>query len=88
MRTYSDEKIINVGTGEDQTILDLAHRVAQVVGYAGKIVMDTSKPDGTPRKLLEVSRLRDLGWVSRISLPEGIAATYQDYCRSLANVAD
>ena len=86
MRHYSDEKIINVGTGQDQTILDLARRVAEAVGYTGKIVMDASKPDGTPRKLLEVSRLRDLGWVSRIALQEGIATTYRDYCHSLATV--
>jgi len=79
MQRYSDEQIINVGTGEDQTIRELAGIVAQAVGYTGTIVTDASKPDGTPRKLLDVSRLTALGWKAKIPLREGIAHTYRDF---------
>jgi nucleoside-diphosphate-sugar epimerase len=67
---------INVGTGEDITILELARLVARVTGFDGRIETDPSKPDGTPRKLLDVSRLRDMGWQARIGLEEGIRDTY------------
>jgi len=77
MQNYDDPGIVNVGTGEDIAIADLAHLVARVVGYSGRIVFDTSKPDGTPRKLLDTSRLRETGWQHRIGLEEGIRATYQ-----------
>jgi GDP-L-fucose synthase len=70
---------INVGSGEDLSIAALAQLVSEVVGYRGKIQYDTSKPDGTPRKLLDVSRLARLGWRARISLMEGIEATYRDF---------
>lgn len=75
---------INVGSGEDLTIAELARITAEVVGYAGEIVWDTSKPDGTPRKLLDVSRLRTMGWQPSIGLREGIAATYRAYCEAAA----
>lgn len=68
---------INVGTGQDCTILELAQTVAQVTGYRGRIVFDASKPDGTPRKLLDVSRLHSLGWFHEVSLEQGLASTYQ-----------
>lgn len=68
---------INVGTGTDCTIAQLAELMAEVVGFQGKIVFDTSKPDGTPRKLLDISRLKSLGWEPRISLPEGLKLTYE-----------
>ncbi|MCB1599278.1 MAG: GDP-L-fucose synthase [Xanthomonadales bacterium] len=77
MRKYSSAEIINVGVGADLTILELARRVAAVVGYQGGIICDPSKPDGTPRKLLDVSRLTNLGWQARIGLDEGLASTYQ-----------
>jgi len=77
MNNYSSEDFINVGVGEDITILALAELVAEIVGFHGKIVTDTSKPDGTPRKLMDVSRLHALGWKARIGLREGIAAVYQ-----------
>jgi GDP-L-fucose synthase len=77
MLRYDDESIINVGTGEDLTILELAKMIAEVTGYRGRIVPDASKPDGTPRKLLDVSRLRALGWQSRIGLRDGLRETYQ-----------
>ncbi len=79
MRHYSDEAIINVGTGEDQTIAELAELVARIIGFRGRIGYDRSKPDGTPRKLLDVSRLAALGWSPAIGLAEGIAATYAGY---------
>ena len=68
---------INVGTGVDCTIRELAETMAKVVGFAGKVVFDSTKPDGTPRKLLDVSRLADLGWRYAISLEQGLAKTYQ-----------
>jgi len=76
MQRYSAEEPINIGTGEDISIAELAQLVAEVVGFKGRIAFDTSKPDGTPRKLLDVSRLRALGWTPRISLRDGIAATH------------
>lgn len=77
MREYDAEEIVNVGTGQDVSIADLAEMVAREVGYQGRIVFDPSRPDGTPRKLLDVSRLTALGWQPRIGLREGIAATYR-----------
>jgi GDP-L-fucose synthase len=79
MNNYDGEDIVNVGTGEDITIKDLAELVKDVVGYSGELVFDTSKPDGTPRKLMDVSRARALGWQSRIGLRSGIERTYDWY---------
>lgn len=73
------EGLYNVGTGEDVTIRELAETVMSVVGFDGRIVFDASKPDGTPRKLLNVDRMRALGWQAQTSLREGIAAAYQDF---------
>ena len=75
----NDFPLINVGCGEDQTIAELARAVASVVGFRGSLEFDTSKPDGTPRKLLDVTRLKTLGWSPRIGLAEGIAAAYKDF---------
>lgn len=77
MRHYDGEEIVNIGCGRDVTIAELAELVREVVGFTGRIVFDPSKPDGTPRKLLDVSRLESLGWRAKISLRDGIAATYQ-----------
>ncbi|WP_275402904.1 GDP-L-fucose synthase [Acidithiobacillus ferrooxidans] len=77
MQTYSGEDIVNVGCGEDVSIGELATLVADAVGFSGEIVYDTSKPDGTPRKLLDVSRLNDLGWKPSISLQDGVSDTYR-----------
>ncbi len=71
--------IFNIGAGEDVTIRELAESVMSVIGFSGSIVFDASKPDGTPHKLLDVSRLRDIGWQARIPLREGIALVYQDF---------
>lgn len=74
-----NDGIFNVGTGEDVTIRELAHTVMDVVGFKGEIIFDASKPDGTPRKLLNVSKMRDLGWTAKTSLRDGIAASYADF---------
>jgi GDP-L-fucose synthase len=76
MQTYSEEAPINIGTGEDVSIAELADLVRTAVGFAGRITYDSSKPDGTPRKLLDVSRLKALDWAPKISLADGIASTY------------
>ena len=78
--------LINVGTGKDLTIAELAALVCEVVGFRGSIVYDTAKPDGTPRKLLDVSRLHALGWRSRMSLRDGIKRAYEDYRRRFEGV--
>ena len=74
-----DGPLVNIGTGEDVTIRELAETVMEVVGFTGRIVFDATKPDGTPRKLLDVGRLHALGWKHRIDLKQGIALAYQDY---------
>jgi GDP-L-fucose synthase len=79
MQGYSEEQFVNVGTGEDLTILELAELIAQATGYQGHIVTDATKPDGTPRKLMDVGRLKSMGWSPRIGLREGIARTVQEY---------
>jgi GDP-L-fucose synthase len=71
--------LVNVGVGEDLTIRELAETVKAVTGYQGKIVFDTSKPDGTPRKLLDVTRLKDMGWSTRFNLHDGLKFTYLDF---------
>jgi GDP-L-fucose synthase len=79
MKTYSSSDLVNIGTGEDITIAEFARVVAAVVGYGGEISFDTSRPDGTPRKLLDVSRLAKLGWSAPTSLKDGIKLAYQAY---------
>jgi len=79
MECYDGAEPLNVGTGEDLTIAELAAMVARVVGFQGRIAYDSSKPDGPPRKLLDVSRIHALGWKARIPLDEGIAYTYDWY---------
>jgi len=77
MNNYSGDQFVNVGVGKDISILELAELIKDIVGFDGEIVNDLSKPDGTPRKLLDVTRLNDLGWEAQISLEEGIKDTYQ-----------
>jgi GDP-L-fucose synthase len=81
MKTWSDEEPINIGTGADVTITDLARLIADVVGFTGRFVFDASKPDGTPRKLLDVSKLTALGWSPHIDLAAGIGQIYEWYGR-------
>lgn len=76
MNTYDSSGIVNIGAGEDLTIQELANIVKEVVGYKGEIVYDTTKPDGTPRKLLDTSKLNSLGWKAKTSLKQGIELTY------------
>jgi GDP-L-fucose synthase len=79
MESYEKPDLINVGTGEELSILELAHRVAQTVGFKGKITFDSSKPDGTPRKLMDSTKLHALGYKHKTSLNEGLKVTYQDF---------
>lgn len=88
MKTYSDENLVNIGVGEDVTIRELAEIIADVVGFKGSFAFDTSKPDGTPRKLLDVGRLNRLGWKAKTGLREGIAATYDWYRKNVATAAE
>ena len=79
METYSDAELVNIGTGIDVTIKELAETVKKIVGFEGSIQWDTSRPDGTPRKLMDVSKLHSLGWKHKIELKDGIALAYQDF---------
>jgi GDP-L-fucose synthase len=85
MEKYSSEEIVNVGVGKDISILDLAQLVSRVIGYSGSITTDPTKPDGTPRKLLDVSRINSLGWQAKTDLRSGVEQAYQWY---LANGSD
>ncbi len=77
LKSYSGEEHVNVGVGEDVSIKDLAELIGEVVGYKGRFVYDTSKPDGTPRKLMDVERLTAMGWTSKISLKDGLEDAYR-----------
>jgi GDP-L-fucose synthase len=76
LQSYDAEPIVNIGWGEDITIRQLAELVLSAIGYSGRLEFDSSKPDGTPRKLLDVARLTNLGWKPRIPLKDGVAQTY------------
>ncbi len=78
MDNYNDAGLVNIGVGEDISILDLAKMVKQIVGFQGEILTDSTKPDGTPRKLMDVSKLTNLGWKASISLEEGIKNVYEE----------
>jgi GDP-L-fucose synthase len=79
MNEYSEKEIINVGCGEDITIAELAGVVKEIIGYRGNLVFDTSKPDGTPRKLLDVSKIHALGWHHKTPLQKGLKMAYEDF---------
>ena len=79
MENYNDEQFVNIGVGEDLSIKDLALLIKKIVGYEGEIKFDTSKPDGTQRKLMDVSKLHDLGWKHKIPLEKGIQLAYEDF---------
>lgn len=81
MQTYNDKNIINIGTGEDSTIMDLAKTIQSIVGFEGDLVFDETKPDGTPRKLLDVSKIHALGWHHTTTLKDGIQLAYQDFLK-------
>ncbi|MGF1458906.1 MAG: GDP-L-fucose synthase family protein [Leptolyngbyaceae cyanobacterium] len=86
MENYNQVEFVNVGTGEEISIKELALTIKAVVGFGGDLVFDTSKPDGTPRKLLDVSRLKNLGWQAQTSLKEGIEKTYAWYLENLDSI--
>jgi GDP-L-fucose synthase len=88
MKIYSSGELVNIGTGEDITITEFARVVAAVVGYTGHISFDPSRPDGTPRKLLDVSRLAKLGWRARTSLEDGMRLAYQAYLSESSQAAE
>jgi len=79
METYNEAELVNIGTGVDVTIKELAETVQKIVGFAGTIHWDTNRPDGTPRKLMDVTKLHGLGWKHHIELSEGIQLAYQDF---------
>ena len=79
MQNYNEPGLVNIGTGEDLSIKDLALLIKQIVGYAGEIKFDTTKPDGTPRKLMDVTKLANAGWKYHTTLEQGIALAYQDF---------
>ena len=82
LQNYDEEMFVNIGTGEDLTIKALAEMIKEIVGYTGELKWNTEKPDGTPRKLMDVSRLHNMGWKHRIGLREGIAAVYKEFAAS------
>ncbi|MCI8561299.1 MAG: GDP-L-fucose synthase [Dorea sp.] len=84
MNNYSGNETVNAGTGKELTIKELAELVAEIIGYEGQILWDKEKPNGTPRKLLDVSKVREMGWRYRTELEEGIRLTYKDFLNSLA----
>ena len=88
METYDGKQIVNIGVGKDISIKQLAEKVKMIVGYTGEIVFDTSKPDGTPRKLVDVTKIHALGWQSKISLDEGIEQTYQWFLKHVENAKE
>ena len=81
MENYNEAELVNVGTGVDVTIKELAETVREIVGFEGELVWDTSKPDGTPRKLMDVSKLHAAGWKHTIELKEGIKLAYEDFLK-------
>jgi len=83
MLNYNDSEIVNIGTGQDVTIAELAVGIKNIVGFEGDIYFNTEMPDGTPRKLLDVSKLKDLGWSYKTSLREGIKKTYMDFTKNI-----
>jgi len=83
LEVYDDATPINIGTGDDLTIAELAHLIAETVGHEGEIVWDATRPDGTPRKLLDVAPMRALGWEPRITLADGVRATLREYATAL-----
>jgi GDP-L-fucose synthase len=79
MNNYSGDETVNAGTGKELTIRELTEIVAEVIGYEGEILWDTTMPNGTPRKLLDVSKARNLGWTYRTELRDGIRLAYEDF---------
>lgn len=81
VQQYESEDIVNIGVGDDIKIIDLPEMVQDVVGFVGEVIWDSSKPDRTPHKLMDVSRLNKLGWQAEISLRDGVEAVHVQYCK-------
>jgi GDP-L-fucose synthase len=79
MADYDDKEFINIGVGEDLSIKELAQTIKEVIEFRGELVFDQTKPDGTPRKLLDISKLKNLGWLAKTPLKQGIAIAYHDF---------
>ena len=79
MLNYNEKPFVNIGSGEDVSIKELALMIKDLVGFDGELRFDSSKPDGTPRKLMDVGRLHQLGWKHQIDLPQGLKLTYEDF---------
>jgi GDP-L-fucose synthase len=79
MKNYNEKQFVNIGTGEDISIKDVALIIKDIVGFQGELVFDTTKPDGTPRKLMDVSKLHKLGWTHKIGLKDGLKMAYDDF---------
>jgi len=88
MQNYNEPGLVNIGTGEDLSIKDLALLVKQIIGFTGEIKFDTAKPDGTPRKLMDVTKLTNAGWKYHTTLEQGIALAYQDFLSKGLSVAE
>jgi GDP-L-fucose synthase len=88
MNNYDEKQFVNIGIGEDLSIKDLAELIKDVIGYKGTISFDSSKPDGTPRKLMDVSKLHALGWKHQVNLREGIQLAYADFLKKEANASE
>ncbi|WP_293900588.1 MULTISPECIES: GDP-L-fucose synthase [unclassified Sphingobacterium] len=88
MNNYDEKQFVNIGIGEDLSIKDLAELIKDVIGYKGAISFDSSKPDGTPRKLMDVTKLHALGWKHKVNLREGIQLAYEDFLKKEASAAD
>ena len=85
MNNYNDEEIINIGTGKDISIADLSALISEIAGYDGKIVYDRTKPDGTPQKLLDITKIKKVGWEPKISLRDGLKKTYEWFVQEIRN---
>jgi GDP-L-fucose synthase len=79
MENYNEPSLVNIGTGEDISIKDLANLVKRITGFNGELEFDTSKPDGTPKKLMDASKLHSTGWKHKVELEDGIAMAYEDF---------
>ena len=88
MKHYSGDGFLNIGTGKEVSIEEFARLVADIVGYRGKLVFDANRPDGPPRKLLDISKISALGWMAKTPLREGLQATYNDFLARGADVRE
>jgi len=88
MQNYNEPGLVNIGTGEDLSIKDLALLIKQIIGYTGEIKFDISKPDGTPRKLMDVTKLTNAGWRYHTTLEQGIALAYQDFLNKGVSISE